>query len=240
MAPPVRYAVSWLNARCSETEVDVARQPPWDATVTYGAVGGTKAPDLMAFPPTGFRPFEQRSRIGHGARRWEHAWQSTMSWGIQRASGMRVQLHESPAEVTEGTYTPVSFDRDGRPQLVAGSTEDGEVVYGAEGQSFIAPGDTALLVVPFLFVGVHAPCRVIYVIDEPNRKGFAYGTLPGHPEDGEEAFIVDQTEDGSVWLTIRSFSRPGGWQWWAVYPVLRCAQAVITRRYFRALSDPLG
>jgi uncharacterized protein (UPF0548 family) len=221
----------------------MTRQPPWHATVTYGAVGGTKAPDLMAFPPAGFRPFEQRSRIGHGDARWEHAWQSVMTWGIQSGSGMRVGLHESPTEVTEGTYTPVAFDRAGRPvvsDIAAGHAEGGEVVYGAEGQSFIAPGDTALLTIPFWIFGVRAPCRVIYVVDEPNRKGFAYGTLPGHPESGEEAFIVDQTEDGSVWLTIRAFSRPAGWQWWAVYPVLRLAQAVFTRRYFRALSDPLG
>lgn len=224
------------------TEVDVTRQPPWDAIVTYGAVGGTKAPDLLAFPPTGFRPFEQRSRIGHGDARWQHAWQSTMTWGIQRSSGMRVRLNESPAEVTEGTYTPVAFDGTGArvaPDMTPEPDHQHEVVYGAEGQTFIAPGDTALLVIPFWIFGVRAPCRVIYVIDEPNRKGFAYGTLPGHPESGEEAFIVDQTEDGSVWLTIRAFSRPSGWQWWAVYPVLRLAQTFFTRRYFRALSDPL-
>src|SRR3954470_10446637 len=34
-----------------------------------------------------------------------------------------------------------------------------------------------------------APCRVVYVVDEPRRKGFAYGTLPGHPESGEELFV---------------------------------------------------
>ena len=35
---------------------------------------------------------------------------------------------------------------------------------------------------------VRAPCRVVYVVDEPDRRGFAYGTLPGHPEiDGELA-----------------------------------------------------
>ena len=35
-----------------------------------------------------------------------------------------------------------------------------------------------------------APCRVIYKTDETDRFGFAYGTLPGHPESGEEAFHV--------------------------------------------------
>ena len=218
----------------------MTRQLPWDQVVTYGAVGGTKAADLMAFPPAGFRPFEQRTRIGHGDARWQHAWQSAMTWGIQRGSGIQVRLHDSPAEVTEGTYTPVAFDDAGEPIASPLASESDEIVYGAEGHPFIAPGDTAVLVVPLWLFSIRAPCRVIYVIDEPNRKGFAYGTLPGHPESGEEAFIVDQTDDGSVWLTIRSLSRPSGWQWWAVYPVLRIAQAIFTRRYFRALSGPLG
>jgi uncharacterized protein (UPF0548 family) len=33
---------------------------------------------------------------------------------------------------------------------------------------------------------IRVPCRVVYVLDEPERRGFAYGTLPGHPESGEE------------------------------------------------------
>ena len=37
-----------------------------------------------------------------------------------------------------------------------------------------------------------APCRIVRVIDETNCYGFAYGTLPGHPERGEEAFIIDE------------------------------------------------
>jgi uncharacterized protein (UPF0548 family) len=36
-------------------------------------------------------------------------------------------------------------------------------------------------------VRVTAPCRVVYTVNEPDRQGFAYGTLPGHPECGEEA-----------------------------------------------------
>ena len=211
---------------------------PWQQTVTYGAVGATQAPDLMTFPPTGFRPFERRSRIGHGPLRWEYVWQSTLTWGIQRNSGFRVRLKESPAEVTQGTYTPVTFDDSGTP-LQPDHVENNEVVYGAEGLEFIAPGDTAELTIPLGRAGITAPCRVIYVIDEPNRKGFAYGTLPGHPECGEVSFIVHQTDDGSVWLTIRSFSRPSAWQWWAVYPILRIVQAIFTRRYFRSLSGPV-
>lgn len=215
----------------------MVRPSAWQETVTYGAVGATQAADLMAFPPPGFRPFERRSRIGHGPVRWENAWQSVLTWGIQRNSGFHVRLAESPAEITEGTYSPVGFDPSGAP-LAPEPVESDEVVYGPEGLPFIAPGDTAELTAPFWLARVTAPCRVIYVIDEPTRKGFAYGTLPGHPESGEEAFIVDQTEDGSVWLTIRAFSRPAAWPWWAVYPVLRILQALFTRRYFRSLSGP--
>src|SRR5436305_14898425 len=31
---------------------------------------------------------------------------------------------------------------------------------------------------------VKAPCRVVYVVDEPDNRGFGYGRLPGHAEPG--------------------------------------------------------
>lgn len=30
-------------------------------------------------------------------------------------------------------------------------------------------------------LSLRIPCRVVYIIDEPDLQGFAYGTLPGHP-----------------------------------------------------------
>ena len=50
--------------------------------------------------------------------------------------------------------------------------------------------------------------RVVYVIDEPGRFGFAYGTLPEHVERGEERFLVEWLDDDSVWYDILAFSRP--------------------------------
>lgn len=79
------------------------------------------------------------------------------------------------------------------------------------------------------------PIEVVDVVDEPDRQGFAYGTLPGHPESGEEAFVVERRDDGSVWLRIRAFSRPSHPLLWVGYPVLRAFQEVYTRRYERAL-----
>jgi uncharacterized protein (UPF0548 family) len=51
-------------------------------------------------------------------------------------------------------------------------------------------------------------CRVVYVIDEARRFGFAYGTLPDHVESGEERFLIEWLEDDSIWYDILAFSRP--------------------------------
>jgi uncharacterized protein (UPF0548 family) len=84
-------------------------------------------------------------------------------------------------------------------------------------------------------VGVVVPCRVVYVINEPSRSGFAYGTLPGHPEKGEEAFVVELSTDGQVHLVIRAFSRPATLLARAGGPLTRAIQELITERYVRAL-----
>jgi uncharacterized protein (UPF0548 family) len=82
---------------------------------------------------------------------------------------------------------------------------------------------------------VAAPVRVAYVVDEPSRKGFAYGTLPGHPESGEEAFIVDLHDDGAVTFTITAFSRPATLLARVGGPISRAIQAWVTNRYLRAV-----
>ena len=55
-------------------------------------------------------------------------------------------------------------------------------------------------------------CRIVYVVDEDGptvRFGFAYGTLPGHAESGEERFLVEWNRaDDRVWYDIVAFSRP--------------------------------
>jgi uncharacterized protein (UPF0548 family) len=81
-----------------------------------------------------------------------------------------------------------------------------------------------------------APCRVVYVIDRPDRQGFAYGTLPGHPERGEESFVVEQHDDGTVTFVITAFSRPATLPARAAGPVGRAIQRHITTRYLRALA----
>lgn len=216
-----------------------ARSALWEQPVSYAAVGATQAADLMQYPPAGYRPVHKRVRIGHGPMRWNFASQAVLSWGVQRRSGLRVVTTETPPEVASGSYAPVSLDTDGVPVPRAQMVEDGEVVYGSDGTPLVAPGDTVWLRIPVGPFSLKAPARVVYVINEKKRRGFAYGTLAGHPARGEESFVVELDEDGSVWLDVRAFSRPSSWFWWLVYPALRFAQFLYTRRYLSALSGAI-
>ena len=80
--------------------------------------------------------------------------------------------------------------------------------------------------------------RVVDVVDEPDRRGFAYGTRMGHPVSGEEAFIVHRSLDGRVWLTLRSLTKAGGGRWRIVFPLALLAQFGYRARYRRALKAP--
>jgi uncharacterized protein (UPF0548 family) len=79
-------------------------------------------------------------------------------------------------------------------------------------------------------------CRVVDVVDEPLRRGFAYGTLPRHPERGEERFLVSIDEEtGDVTASITAFSRPGSWTTRLAGPIGRRIQHWMTRRYLEPL-----
>ena len=79
------------------------------------------------------------------------------------------------------------------------------------------------------------PCEIVWEVDEPGRYGFGFGTLAGHPERGEEAFLVSEA-DGAVWFDVLAFSRPA--RWWARvgHVFARKLQAHVTDRYVRAME----
>lgn len=165
-----------------------------DPDLTYDAVG--RSLDDRPHVP-GYRSIRREALLGTGAAVFDRAVAAMMSWGIQRASGIRVR------------------------------------VGGAEAQKRLAEGDVVVMRVPLWPRDV--PCRVVAVVDEPRRAGFAYGTLPGHPESGEESFMVEHLPDDRVVLCIRAFSRPASWLFRAGHPVVLLMQRVYTDRYLRAL-----
>jgi uncharacterized protein (UPF0548 family) len=59
-------------------------------------------------------------------------------------------------------------------------------------------------------------CRVVAVVDEPDRQGFVYGTLATHAVAGEERFVVERDAEGLVRFGLWKFARPS-------HPLVRLA-----------------
>ena len=76
----------------------------------------------------------------------------------------------------------------------------------------IEQGAVALLSMGIGPLALRSPVRVVQVIDEADRRGFADGTLPGHPESGREAFVLQRD------------------------PAVTATQRLITRRYLRTFQ----
>jgi uncharacterized protein (UPF0548 family) len=92
------------------------------------------------------------------------------------------------------------------------------------------PGTTVVVGLGVARLRLRAPCRVVWAVDEPDRSGWGYGTLPGHPQRGEESFVVERDATGTVWLTVTAFSRPAVWWTRAGGPLIPLMQRLYARR----------
>ena len=92
----------------------------------------------------------------------------------------------------------------------------------------IRPGEVVAVMGRAMGVWWLNACRVVYAVDEAgpiSKFGFAYGTLPGHVESGEERFLIEwDRNDDSVWYDILAFSRPNHVLTRLGYPVVRRLQ----------------
>lgn len=103
----------------------------------------------------------------------------------------------------------------------------------------IRAGETVAMIVHLFGFYWLNPCRIIYTFDtqgETKKYGFAYGTLPGHIEKGEERFSVEMLPDGSVWYDLRAYSKPQLWFVKLGYPVARFFQKRFVRESQRAMQ----
>ena len=130
-------------------------------------------------------------------------------------------LTYAPAGVSMGELTPAGLRRRHWTTLLGGSNAFGRAVetlrtwgmHRGAGLRLAADGPIAVGTnVAFsasLPIGwIDGTCRIVAVVDEPNRYGFAYGTLSVHPERGEQAFRLSRDEDGNVRFDIVGMSRP--------------------------------
>jgi uncharacterized protein (UPF0548 family) len=103
----------------------------------------------------------------------------------------------------------------------------------------IEKGATVVVTLGTSLVALAAPCRIVEVIEDEDRWGFAYGTLPGHPEQGEEAFVVSRSSN-RILFEVTAFSRPGDPLVRLSGPLGRGIQRAGTKGYLRALKRFVG
>jgi uncharacterized protein (UPF0548 family) len=92
------------------------------------------------------------------------------------------------------------------------------------------PGTVVVLTAGLPRLGYDIPCRVVWGAAAGDERGFAYGTLPGHPECGEERFTVRLTPSGAVVFEIRTFFRLASPLARLAAPVSLLLQRVATER----------
>ncbi|NKY45283.1 DUF1990 family protein [Nocardia cerradoensis] len=121
-------------------------------------------------------------------------------------------------------------------QILAYRMQRGTGIFQHADTPVAEPGTALTVRLGIAGLGITAPCRVIYAVDEPTRRGFAYGTLPGHPEIGEELFAVEyDPADETVYGVVAAFSRPATWYTKLGGPVVRAIQHFIAGRYIDAI-----
>ena len=98
------------------------------------------------------------------------------------------------------------------------------------------PGLTFVLVLKLPIGFVLATARVVHVEQSGECIGFAYGTMPAHPEEGEEIFLVRRS-NGRVTFEVAAFSRPRDRLARLGAPIARWLQLRTNRTYLDALRE---
>jgi uncharacterized protein (UPF0548 family) len=98
-----------------------------------------------------------------------------------------------------------------------------------------SPGTVVVLTAGLPRFGYDIPCRVVWAATDGDERGFSYGTLPGHPESGEERFTVRLTPDGDVVHEIRVFFRLASRAARLAGPASLVLQRLATQRYVAAV-----
>jgi len=168
--------------------------------------------------------------------------------GWQNAAARQIRTHEQSVRIGNGDahweFASESILKWGIKRRSGFTVEPGRGISGL--LSDVSVGERFWLIAHIGPLRVREPVEVVGVIDDEDRKGFAYGTLQGHPVSGEELFLVERRVDGSVWLTLRSMTSPSSGMWRFAYPAILVAQRVYRRRYAKALAErdsfhvPLG
>lgn len=202
-----------------------------DDTVDYAAVGATQAHDLMHFPPERSIPAENSWRIGSGEERFRSAGETLLSWGALTGAALAVSdVRPAPGPM----YSGVEFDADGT--AVTPTKLESDQRFAADGTPFVGPGTGVKVHGRVAGMRADADLRVIFVVEEARRVGFALGTVGGSVVSGEESFMLDWRDDDEVWFSVRAFDAPTALLYRLVRPLVRRRRRELFNRYLRAIS----
>src|SRR5882757_8330476 len=104
----------------------------------------------------------------------------------------------------------------------------------------IAVGTNVAFSAPLPIGFVDGTCRIVAVVDETDRFGFAYGTLPVHPEQGEESFLVVRDGTGAIHFDVEGVSRPTQRFARLLPPIADRLQDAAVRRYLAAMESAVA
>lgn len=145
------------------------------------------------------------------------------------------QMDEGYAAFTRTVdVSRLSFDQ-AAERLMTWQVQERAGLRVAASESRVVEGEVVLMKLGVRAAALRIPCRVVHVIDEPERVGFAYGTLQGHPESGEEQFLLERRGE-EIRFTVHGFSRPSSTLVKLLGPAGRRFQSIMTTRYLRTMS----
>lgn len=192
-----------------------------------------KTPDPLL---PGWQIDRQRVLLGHGAKTFAAACEAIRGWRMfprQMCQVFWPTTRQEPGEVVAVLYFAKPLRlwmlfparvvyRMGSPTLRVGQTQESVIATENSPPLGIRSQDVA-----------PTECGPSY--------GFAYGTLPDHPERGEERFLVEwDRADDSVWYDLMAISRPGHWIARLGYPYARYEQAKFRRLSGLAMQEAVG
>jgi uncharacterized protein (UPF0548 family) len=171
-----------------------------DEAVSYAAVGATAAPDVLAYPPRGFRASVTTWHIGSGEQRFEWCEENLLSWRMIDAAGFRLEHVERAAEGGYAGAGATAFHT---------NTTTGEAVYAADGRGFMTPGDVVTLLWGRTGKRRERHFRVVAVTRELNAVSVSLGTLDTQPFVGEFLIGIEYRDDDTVWSRVIQVVAPG-------------------------------
>jgi hypothetical protein len=157
----------------------------------------------------------------------------------RRPFSVGVELGPRPQDNRDNHERNLAWEEPGLPQAIARRLADAilrfdifppNLATGVMARAPVQIGDTVGLRYHFVpGLDLFFAARVIDRFEQTEagqwRCGFAYRTVRGHPECGEETFVVEKDlTTGKITVALRSWSRPGFWLATLACPIVRALQ----------------